>query len=145
MAYGDFKYLTRRIASDKILCYKAFNLAKNPKYDRYQSGLASVIYNFFDKATSGGTVKNENISNEALSEESHKPVIRKFYKRKVDSTFIDNMWGADLADMQLKSKLNKGFRFLLCVTDIYSKYVWVIPLKDKKAATITNDFQNFFR
>ena len=100
MAYGDFKYLTRRIASDKILCDKAFNLAKNPKYDRCQRGLASVIYNFFDKATSGGTVKNEDISNIVLAEELHKPVIRKFYKRKVDSTFIDNMSGADLADMQ---------------------------------------------
>ena len=51
------------------------------------------------------------------------------------------MWGADLADKQLISKFNKGFRFLLCVIDIYSKYAWVIPLKDKKGITLTNAFQ----
>ena len=51
------------------------------------------------------------------------------------------MWGADLADMQLISKFNKGFWFLLCVIDIYSKYSWVIPLNDKKCITITNAFQ----
>ena len=71
----------------------------------------------------------------------HKPIIRKFNKRKVQSPFIDNIWGADLADMQLISKFNKGFRFLLCVIDIYSKYAWVIHLKDKKGITITNAFQ----
>ena len=49
MAYGDFKYLTRRTASDKILLDKAFNIAKNPKYDRYQRGVASMVYKFFDK------------------------------------------------------------------------------------------------
>ena len=50
----------------------------------------------------------------------------------VYSGFNDNIWGADLADMQLISKFNKGFRFLLCVIDIFSKYAWVVPLKDKK-------------
>ena len=71
------------------------------------------------------------MSNKELAEESHKPIIRKFEKRKVHSPFIDSIWGLDLADMELTRKLNKGFRFLLCVVDIYSKYAWVIPLKDK--------------
>ena len=57
------------------------------------------------------------------------------------SSFRDNIWGADLADMQLISKFNKGFRFLLCVIDIFSKYAWVIPLKDKKGISIVNGFQ----
>ena len=57
------------------------------------------------------------------------------------SRFKDNIWGADLEDMQLLSKFNKGFRFLLCVTDTYSKYAWVVPLKDKKGITIVNAFQ----
>ena len=87
--------------------------------------------NLFDKKTSSGTVKNENNSNKKLAEELHKPIIRKFKERKVHSPFIDNIWGADLADTQLISKFNKGFRFLLCVIDIF-KYAWVIPLKDKK-------------
>ena len=59
----------------------------------------------------------------------------------MDSSFKDNIWGVDLADMQLLSKFNKGFRFLLCVIDIFSKYTWVIPLKDKKGISIINAFQ----
>ena len=56
-------------------------------------------------------------------------------------SFRYNIWGADLADMQLFSKFNKEFRFLLCVIDIFSKYAWVIPLKDKKGISIVNAFQ----
>ena len=84
------------------------------------------------KSSSGRGIKNENISNKELAEELHKPIIRKFKKRKVHSTFIDNIWGADLADMQLIIKFDKGIRFLLCVIDIFSKYEWVISLKDKE-------------
>ena len=58
------------------------------------------------------------------------------------SSFRDNIWGADLADMQLLSKFNKGFRFLLCVIDIYSKYARIIPLNDKKGVSIVDVFQN---
>ena len=100
-----------------------------------------MICNVFDKKTAGGAAKNENMSNKKLGKELHKPAIRKFEKRKVHSSFIDNIQGAALADMQLISKFNKGFRFLLCVFDIFSKYAWVIFLKDKKTITITNAFQ----
>ena len=110
---------------------KVFNIAKNPIYDVYQRGAASVVYTFFDKKASGSGIKNEVISNKDLAEELHKPVIRKFKKRRLHSTFVDNIWGADLADMELIIKFNKGFRFLLCAIDIYSKYAWVILLKDK--------------
>ena len=71
------------------------------------------------------------MSNIELSEELHKPIIRTFNKRKVHSSFIDNIWGADIGDMQLLSKFNKEIRFLLCFIDIFSKYAWVIPLEDK--------------
>ena len=114
-------------------------LQKNPKYDGYQRGLDSMVYKFFDKKTSGSGTKN--IFNKELAEELYKPIIRKFYKRKVHSPIIDNIWGADLADTQIISKFNKEFRFLLCVIDIYSKYAWVIPLKNKKGITITNASQ----
>ena len=56
------------------------------------------------------------------------------------SRFKDNIWGVDLADMQLLSKFDKGFRFLLCIIDIFSKYAWLIPLKDKKGVNIVNAF-----
>ena len=99
---------------------------------------------FFDKKSSSGTVKNENIFNKELAEELRNLIITKFNKRKVQSPFIDNIWGEDLVDMQLVSKFNKRFRFLLCFINIYSKYAWVIPLKDKKGITITNAFQKIY-
>ena len=86
MAYGDFKDLTRRTAFDKILCDKAFNIAKNPKYDEYQRSLASMVYNLLDKKTASGAVKKEIISNKELAEELHKPSIREFFFLK--STII---------------------------------------------------------
>ena len=61
--------------------------------------------------------------------------------KKVYSSSKDNIWGADLADMQLLGKFNKGFRFLLCVIEIFTKYAWVIPLKDKNGISIDNAFQ----
>ena len=67
-----------------------------------------------------------------LADELHKPIIRNLKKRKVYSSFRDNIWGTDLADMQLLSKFNEGFRFLLCVINTFNKYAWVIPLKNKK-------------
>ena len=79
--------------------------------------------------------------NVELADELHKPVIRKIKKRKVYSSFRDNVSGADLADMQLLSKSDKRFRFLLCVIDVFSKYAWVVSLKDKKGISIINAFQ----
>ena len=67
-----------------------------------------------------------------LAEELNKPIIRNFKRRTIYSRSKDYIWGADLADMQLISQFNKGFRFLLCVIDIFSKYAWVVPLKCKK-------------
>ena len=78
MAYGDFKDLKRRTASDKILRDKAFNIAKNPKYDGYQRGLASMVYKFFDKKSKGSGVNIPLEFNEQLAKELHKPIIRKF-------------------------------------------------------------------
>ena len=78
MAYGDFKDLKRRTASDKILRDKAFNFAKNPKYHGYQRGLASTVYKFFDKKSTGSDVNIPLEFNEQLAKELHKAIIRKF-------------------------------------------------------------------
>ena len=78
MAYGDFKDLGRRTTSDKILSDKAFNIAKNIKYDGYQRGLASMVYKFFDKKSKGSGVNIKVKHNEQLAKELHKPVIRNF-------------------------------------------------------------------
>ena len=79
---------------------KAFNIAKIPKYDGFQRGCALMVYTFFDSNISGRGIKNKNIFNKELAEELCKQIIRKFNKRKVQSPFIGNIWGADLTDMQ---------------------------------------------
>ena len=81
------------------------------------------------------------MSDQKLAEELYKPIIKKFNKRKLQAPFMDSIWGAVLVDIQLISKFNKGFRFFLCVIDIYSKHAWIIYLKDRKDTTITNPFQ----
>ena len=98
-AYSDSKDLTKRTTADKNLKNRAFDIAKDPKYGEYQRGLASMVYKFFDSkvSRSGAKLTPEN---EQLANELHKPIIRKFEKRKVYSTFKDNIWGVDLADMQ---------------------------------------------
>ena len=103
-----------------------------------------MVYKFFDSKVSGSDVKFTP-QNEQLANKLHKPIIRKSEERKVYSTFKDNIWGADLADMQLLGKYNKGIRFLLCVIDIFSKYAWVVPLKDKKGISIVKAFQSIFK
>ena len=113
--------MPRRRTVDKVLRDKTFNIAKNPNYDGYQKGLASMVYRFFGKNAVVGAVKHETIQNKELAKELQKPIIRKFEKRKVHSSFIFNIWGADLADMKLLSKFINRIYFLLWVIDIYSK------------------------
>ena len=152
MAYGDFKDLAKRTTADKVLRDKAFKIASDQKYNGYQRGLASMVYKFFDKKSQGSGRPLSSASQVANNKESiqlanelHKPINRKFMKRKVYSSFRDNIWGVDLAVMQLLSKFDKGFRFLLCVIDIFSKYVWLIPLKDKKGINIANAFEKILK
>ena len=146
LAYGDFKDLQRRAFSDKILRDKAFNIAKNPKYDGYQRGLASMVYQFFDKKSTGNGIANNEIKhNLQLSKELHKPIIRNFKNGKVYSRFKDNIWGVDLADMQSLGKYNKGIKYLLCAIDLFNKYAWVIPIKDKKGVSVIDAFQKILK
>ena len=98
-----------------------------------------MVFKFFDIKSSGSGITNG--SNHQLANELHKPIIKKFRKRKVYSSFRDNIWGVYLADMQSLSKYNKGVQYLLCAIDLFSKYAWVIPLKDKKGTSIVNAFQ----
>ena len=152
--YADHKDLINRTEADKGLRDKAYDIASNPEYDGYQRGLASMVYKFFDKKSMGGRVKklkdttkpsSLERSSLILADELHKPVIKKFNKRKVYSQFEDNIWGVDLADMQSLSRKNKGIKYLLCVIDLYSKYTFVIPLKDKKGISIVNAFDKIIK
>ena len=140
-AYADQKDLINRTEADKVLRDKAYDIASNPKYDGYQRGLASMVYKFFYKKSTGSGFKSSSIS----ADELHKPNINKFNKGKVYSQFKDNIWGVDLADMRSLSRKNKGIKYLLCAIDLYSKYAFVIPLKDKKGISIVNAFDKIIK
>ena len=118
MAYGKSKNLAKRTQSDKVLRDKAFKIASDPKYEGYQRGLASMVYKFFDKRSSGSRVavslanKSATKPDNQLENELHRQIIRKFQKRKVNPSIRDNIWGVDLADMESLTKYNKGIKYL---------------------------------
>ena len=144
MAYGKTRDLVKRTQSDKNLKDKTFKTASDPKYDGYQRGLTSMVCKFFDKKSallnkfggSGITIE----PNYQLENELHKPIIRKL-KKKVYSSFTDDIQGVHLADMQSLSKCNQENKYILCAIDLFSKYVWVVPLKDKKEISIVYTFK----
>ena len=133
--YNKYKDSVNRKQSDIVLKNKAFKIAVDPKVNGYQRSLAAMVYKFFNERT-----KESGIEKKQLSEELHKPIIRNFKRRKVYSSFKDNIWGDDLADMSLISKFNKGIKYLLYVIDLFSRYAWVIPLKNKKGESIVEGF-----
>ena len=102
-----------------------------------------MFYKFFNERTKGSGINLQanSLNNEILDEDFHKPIIKNFKIRKVYSSFKDNIWGVGLADMQLISKYNKGIRYLLCVIDLFSRYAWVLPLKNKKGDSIVVGFK----
>ena len=144
MAYGKSKDLTKRTQLDKVLKDKAFKIASDPKYNGYERLLALLVYKFFDKKSIGSGVDASLASKSAAelnfqhAKELYKIIIQ---RQKVYSSFTDNIWGVDLADMQSLNKCNKGDKYLLCAIDLFSKYAWVVPLKDKRGISIVNAFQ----
>ena len=143
---ADAKYKDRasRRQSEVVLENKALKIATDPGVNGYQRGLASMVYKFFNESTKrpGINLQANSLNNEVLVEELHKPIIKNFKRTKVYSSFKDNIWGVDLTDLQLISKYNKGIRYILCVVDLFSRYAWVIPLKNKKEESIVEGFKN---
>ena len=125
MGYGKSEDLAKRTQSEKVLKDKALKIASNPKYDGYQRGLASMIYKFFDEKSSGSGIANE--PNYQLANELHKPIIKNFKKRKVySSSFRDNIWGVDVADMQSLSKyylkISIYYVQLICLVNMHGSF-----------------------
>ena len=161
-AYAEYKNVENRLISDQKLRNSAYDVASNPKYDGYQRGLASMVYKFFDskvalldkktmsvKGNAKHTAKPSSLestgNNKILAEELHKPVIKKFNKRKVYPQFRDHLWGVDLVDMQSLSKKSKGIKYLLRATDLFSNYAFLVLLKDKKGISIVNTFNKIIK
>ena len=139
MAYGKSKDLEIRSQSDKVLKDKAFKSASDPKYDGYQRGLASMVQKSFDKKSCGSDIDNE--PDHQLADELHKQIIKTFKNRRIYSSLKGNIWGVGLADMESLDIYNKGIKYLLCANDIFSKYAWVVPLKDKKGLVLLMHFK----
>ena len=158
--YDDVKYRGIRDIKDLFDlsigedCYKPIivNSTFNNNYIQYESKGDKILtieeyLSMIESGSGAKHVSNTKLApqNKQLAEELHKPIIKKFEKRKVHTAFKDNIWGADLADMQLLSRYNKGIRFLLCVIDIFSKYAWFVPLKDKKGVSIVTAYQSILK
>ena len=127
VAYSDSKDLTKRTILDMILKDRAYEIARNWKYVGYQRALASMVDRFSDKKTGSGVSVNEQ-----PAEELHKPVIKKFKRRKVCARFKDNIWAAVLAEMGSLSSKNKNVKYLLCVINFFTKYALAKYLKNTK-------------
>ena len=80
-----------------------------------------------------------------LADELHKPIRRKFVKRRVFASDVNAIWSADLVEMQPFAKQNRGYKYILMIIDVFSKYGWAIPLKAKTGLEVTNAFQHLWR
>ena len=142
-AYAKYKDRLNRRQSDIVLKNKALKIATDPRFNGYQRGLTSMVYKFFNERTKGSGINLQAnyLNNEILAEQLHKPIIKNFKRGKVYSSFKDNIWGFDLADMEIISKYNKGIRYILCIIDLINRYAWVIPLRNKKGESIVEGFK----
>ena len=98
-----------------------------------------MVYRFLDKKSAESGVATK--PNQQLVNKLPEQIIRRFKRRKVYSSLRDNIWGVDFADMQSLRKYNKGIKYLLCVSDLRSKYAWAVPWKDKRGISVVNAFQ----
>ena len=126
-----------RNISDIALAHRADEIANNPMYDDVQRKDANFISGIMKTKAKFGL----GVWNEELADELHAPVRRKFKRRRVISYGVDDVWSCDLVEMQEWKKQNKGYRYMLNVIDVHSKYAWSIPLKDKTGKTVLDAFK----
>ena len=112
---------------------KTYEIARNRKYNGYQRALTSIAYRIFVKKIRFGVSVSEQ-----LAEKLHNPILTKIKRRKVYARFKDNIWAADLVELESFCSKNKNVKYLLFVIDIFTKYAWVEPLKDKTGRTVLN-------
>jgi hypothetical protein len=130
-----------RNISDIALAHRADEIANNPIYDAVQRKDANFISGIMKTKAKFGFGIGKKDWNEALADELHAPVKRKFKKRSVISYGVDDVWSCDLVEMQEWSKQNKGYRYMLNVVDVYSKFAWSVKLSDKKGKTVLEAFE----
>ena len=114
---------------------RAYEIARNHKHHVYLTALVRMVNKFFDKKTGVRVSVNEN-----RVEELYKPVFKRFKRRSMYAKFKGNTWAVHLAEMGSLSSKSRNVRYLLCVIDVFTKYAWVKPLKDKKCKAVLNTF-----
>ena len=127
-AYSESKDLAKRTIAGTISKNRSYEIARNHGHDVYQMVLAKLVYKFFDKKTRSGGIATSKAGvsvNQQIAEDLHKPEAKKIKKRKVYARFKDNIWAADLAEMESLSSKNKNVNYLLCFIGIFTKYAWV--------------------
>ena len=132
--YSDSKDLDKKTISDKILKDRAYDIARNHKYDGYERAFARMVYKFSERKTGSGLIVTSKIGvniNEKLAKDWCKLVIRLFKRRKVYTRFKDNIWAANLSEIGSLSSMNKNVKNLLCTTDVFTKYPLAKHLKGK--------------
>ena len=151
MAYGKHKDLTKITQSNKVLGNKAFKIANNPEYDGCQRRLASMVFKLFWKKSGNGikSIPNQQQLKMNLINQLLENLKKEGFFLRLKTIFWASVYFGTIsvdmsifADMQLRSKYNKGIRYSLCVIDVFSKYAWVVPLSNKKRVTIVNAFQS---
>lgn len=151
VAYNLYKDREKRNIADRILADKALKIAQDARKNGYERAWAALVYKTFCEGglTSkfqGGKLtarKKDGPSSETLkqlAEELHKPARRKFPRRRVRVQFVDETWGMDLVDLQKLNGQNDGYRYILSVIDIFSKYAWAVPVKNKSGNSVFNAF-----
>jgi transposase InsO family protein len=135
-----------RNISDMALAHRADEIFNNPVYDAVQRKDASFISGIMKTKAKFGFGSNVAKQwNEELANELHAPVKRKFQRRRVISYGVDDVWSCDLVEMQEWCKDNKGYRYMLNVVDVFSKYAWSIKLLDKKGKTVLEAFKQIVK
>ena len=128
---------TRNAVCDKNMLKELEGIYNPTQRERLDKSIVSKLIG--TKVKFGMGVKKKD-----LAEELHKPIRRKFKKRRVLVGGIDRIWAADLVDMQAFSKFNRGVKYLLAVIDVFSKYGWLIPLKDKTGKSVASALKTIF-
>ena len=154
--YNENKDTNDRNISDVAPAHRADEIARDSNFDDVQRKDARLVsgimktkayLGFGVKTSSSQESKNSRRRpgikkwNEELADELHKPLRRKFQRRQVLVNEIDDVWAADLVEMQEWKKVNKGYRYILNVIDCFSKYAWSVPLEDKKGETVLDAFK----
>jgi Phospholipase A2-like domain len=145
MAYSAFPDTKMRNVADRVMVSELNEIPNPTIRERVERAVIKPILSTKANFGLGLSKKSKNLKwTDELADELHKPVTKHFRKRRVEVRGVDKIWAADLVDMQAFSEYNNGFKYLLCVIDNFSKYGWIVMLKDKSGKSVAHAFEKIF-